>query len=406
VSTSRKEHPTIEAHRQRSALQKTFKSPDAAIAGEAGYMNRQLLKTIGLLAGGLTVALMAGGCSKPVAKDPRLQSPTVEIFKAEAAGSNRRTFTGIVAARVQSDLGFRVGGKILERSVNMGQRVQKGQVLMRLDSVDLKLSLAAQEANVEAARAKYTQAKADEARYAALVASGAVSRQEYDQARAVFDSAKALLEAAEAQARVSNNSSEYAVLLADADGVIVRTLSEPGQVVAAGQTVIQLAHDGPREALINLPEGVRPDLETPASARLYGRDQTYQARLRELSEAADPASRTFAARFVLEGEAASAPLGSTVTIELLTKQTAGSQCVQLPVGAIHDPGNGPGVWIVNDKSEVKFRSVKIASIGKEEVVVSHGVGAGEKVVALGAHLLHEGQVVNLEKAEKMSYARF
>src|SRR5204862_6168993 len=144
------------------------------------------------------------------ANDPRLQPPQVEIFKAEAAGSISRTFTGIVEARVQSDLGFRVGGKILERSVNMGQRIQKGQVLMRLDAVDLKLSLAAQQANVEAARAKYIQAKADEARYAALVKSGVGSRQEYDQARAALDSANAQLDAAEAQARVSNNSSEYA----------------------------------------------------------------------------------------------------------------------------------------------------------------------------------------------------
>ncbi len=255
-------------------------------------IHRRSLMPFGLLAGLLTVALVAAGCSKPAAKDPRLQPPRVEVIKAQAAGSNGRTFTGIVEARVQSDLGFRVGGKILERSVNMGQRVQKGQVLMRLDSVDLKLAVAAQQANVEAARAKYRQTKADETRYAALVASGAVSRQEYDQARAALDSAKAQLEAAEAQARVSNNSSEYAVLLADADGVIVRTLSEPGQVVTAGQTVIQLAHDGPREALINLPEGVRPDLGTMASARLYGRDQMYQARLRELSDAADPASRT------------------------------------------------------------------------------------------------------------------
>lgn len=368
--------------------------------------HRRPLLITGLLVGGLTVGLMAGWSSKPAAKDPRLQSPRVEIFEAEAAGSINRTFTGIVAARVQSDLGFRVGGKILERSVNLGQRVQKGQVLMRLDSVDLKLSLAAQQANVEAARARYIQAKADEARYSALVNSGAVSRQEYDQARAARDSANAQLDAAEAQARVSNNSSEYAVLLADADGVIVRTLSEPGQVVAAGQTVIQLAHDGPREASINLPEIVRPDLGTTASARLYGQDQMYPARLRELSEAADPASRTFAARFVLEGEAAAVPLGSTVTVELLTQYSAGNQSVQLPVGAICDRGSGPGVWIVDGKSEVKFRPVTIASIGKEEVVVSGGVQAGEKVVALGAHLLHEGQVVNVPIAEKPSYAKF
>jgi RND family efflux transporter MFP subunit len=416
MNTSLNESSTIEAQQQKPALQKTSEPLEAAGQHQTGLeadadklsflkKHRRPLMAVGLLVGGLTVALMASG-SKPVAKDPRLQSPSVEVFNAEAAGSNRRTFTGIVEARVQSDLGFRVGGKILERSVNRGQRVQKGQTLMRLDPVDLKLSLAAQEANVEAARAKYIQAKADEARYAALVKTGAVSHQEYDQARAALDSSKAQLEAAEAQARVSNNSSEYAVLLADADGVIVRTLSEPGQVVAAGQTVIQLAHDGPREALINLPEGVRPDLGTVASARLYGQEQTYQAKLRELSDAADPASRTFAARYVLEGEAASAPLGSTVTIGLLAKQTSGSQSVQLPVGAIHDRGNGPGVWIVDDKSEVKFRSVTIASIGKEEVVVSGGVQAGEKVVALGAHLLHEGQAVNLPNEEKSSYAKF
>jgi RND family efflux transporter MFP subunit len=365
--------------------------------------------TIGLLAGALTMAFMTEGCSKPATKDPRLQSPRVEVVKAQAAGSNHRTFTGIVEARVQSDLGFRVGGKILERSVTMGQRVRKGQILMRLDPVDLKLSLAAQEANVEAARAKYTQAQADDARYAALVKSGAVSRQEHDQARATLDSAKAQLEAAEARAKVSGNSSEYAVLLADADGVIVRTLGEPGQVVAAGQTVIQLARDGPREALINLPEGVRPDLGTVASARLYGREQTHPARLRELSEAADPASRTFAARYVLEGEAASKPLGSTVTITLLTERPSGGQSVRLPVGAVCDRGSGPGVWIVNENSEVQHRSVTIASIGKEDVVLAGGVQAGERVVALGAHLLHEGQVVHLsngEKKEKSSYAKF
>jgi RND family efflux transporter MFP subunit len=402
------EHPTVKSHRQRPTPEKTSEPSAAAVADKVSFVKtyRWPLLAIGLLAGGLTVALMAGAFSKPAVKDPRLEPPRVEVLEAQAAGSNGRTFTGIVEARVQSDLGFRVGGKILERSVNVGQRVQKGQILMRLDSVDLSLSAAAQLANVEAARAKYTQAKADETRSAELAKSGVVSRQEYDQARAVLDSSKAQVEAAEAQARVSNNSSEYAVLLADADGVIVRTLSEPGQVVAAGQTVIQLAHDGPREALINLPEGVRPDLGTTASARLYGQDQVHQARLRQLSDAADPASRTFEARYVLEGEAASAPLGSTVTITLVTKQTSGNHSVLVPVGAIYDRGSGPGIWIVDDKSEVKFRFVKIASIGQEEVLVSRGVAAGEKVVALGAHLLHEGEVVNSAKEEEKSYAKF
>jgi RND family efflux transporter MFP subunit len=410
-----KKHPLFKARQQWRTPQKASESAAAiclrelclkAGADEIRFVkiDRRSLMTIGLLAGWLMIVLMAGGCSKQAVKDPRLQSPRVEVFKAKTAGSNGRTFTGIVEARVQSDLGFRVAGKILERSVDVGQRVQKGQPLMRLDPEDLRLSAAAQQANVEAARAKYTQAKADETRSGMLVKSGVISPREYDQDRAALDTAKAQLEAAEAQARVSNNSSEYAILLADADGVIVRTLSEPGQVVAAGQTVIQLAHDGPREALINLPEGVRPDLGAIASARLYGQDQMYQASLRQLSDAADPASRTFEARYVLEGEAASAPLGSTVTITLLTKQTSGNQSVLVPVGAVYDRGGGPGVWVVDDKSEVKFRLVQIASIGQEEVVVSHGVQAGEKVVALGAHLLHEGQVVNAAKEE--SYAKF
>jgi RND family efflux transporter MFP subunit len=408
MNTPVMDHSTVKAHQQRPMPQKASEPADAVVADKVGFVKtyRRPLMTIGLFAGALTVALMAGWSSKPAVKDPRLQSPRVEVVQAQAAGSNGRTFTGIVEARVQSDLGFRVGGKILERFVNVGERVQKGQILMRLDPEDLRLSAAAEQANVEAARAKYIQTKADETRSAGLAKSGVVSRQEYDQARAALDSSKAQLEAAEAQARISNNSSEYAVLLADADGVIVRTLSEPGQVVAAGQTVIQLAHDGPREALINLPEGVRPDLGTIASARLYGQDQMYQARLRQLSDAADPASRTFEARYVLEGEAASAPLGSTVTITLVTRQTSGNQSVLVPVGAVYDHGSGPGVWIVDDKSEVKFHRVQIASIGQEEVVVSHGVDAGEKIVALGAHLLHEGQVVNLEKAEKTSYAKF
>jgi RND family efflux transporter MFP subunit len=415
MNTPITEHPTVKAHQEWPTPRKASELPGAvwfrqpcveAGSDEVSFVkiDRWRLTTIGLFAGWLTLALMGVGCSKPAVKDPRLQSPRVEVFKAKAVGSNSRTFTGIVEARVQSDLGFRVAGKILERTVDVGERVQKGQPLMRLDPEDLRLSAAAQQANVEAARAKYIQAKADETRSAMLVKSGVISPREYDQYRAALDSAKAQLEAAEAQARVSNNSSEYAVLLADSDGVIVRTLSEPGQVVGAGQIVIQLAHDGPREASINLPEGVRPDLGGTASARLYGQDQMYQARLRQLSDAADPASRTFEARYILDGEAASAPLGSTVTITLVPTQTSGNRSIRVPVGAVYDRGSGPGVWIVDDRSEVKFRPVQIASIGQEEVVVSHGIQAGEKVVALGAHLLHEGQVVNAAKEE--SYAKF
>src|SRR4026208_1441972 len=166
MNTPIMDHSTVKAHQQRPTP-----SADAMVADEVSFVKkyRRPLMIIGLLAGGLTIALKAGWSSKPAAQDPRQPSPLVEVFKAAAAGSTHRTFTGIVETRVQSDLGFRVGGKILERSVNMGQRVQKGQILMRLDPVDLKLSLAAQQANVEAARGKYTQTKGAGARFGTSV---------------------------------------------------------------------------------------------------------------------------------------------------------------------------------------------------------------------------------------------
>lgn len=342
------------------------------------------------------LALLTGGCTKPQEDDPRLRPQKVEVIRAKSGDAGSRSFTGTVAARVTSDMGFRVGGKIQERAVDLGQRVEKGQLLMRLDPVDLDLSLAAQQANVEAARAKYVQAKADEARFAAALSkAGAVSRLEYDQTKATLDSAKAQLDAAEAQLNVSRNSSKYSELFADADGVIVGTLAEPGQVVTAGQTIIRLAHDGPREALIHLPEGIRPDTKAAASAQIYGQEKFHPAVLRQLADAADPSSRTYEAQYVLGGDAASAPIGSTVTVKLSGTKADGAHPVVVPVGAIQDKGDGPGVWIVNDLSEVSYRKITIGSIGSEEVVISSGVEADENVVALGPHLLHEGQVVNV-----------
>jgi biotin carboxyl carrier protein len=164
----------------------------------------------------------------------------------------------VVVARTQSDLGFRVQGKILERFVDTGQTVKRGQPLMRLDPADLKLQAVAQQQAVDAARARARKAISDEARYRGLVGAGAVSASEYDQIKAAADSAKADLSAAQAQANVAQNATGYAVLLADSDGVVMETLAEPGQVVSAGQAVIRLARAGQREALVQLPETLRP----------------------------------------------------------------------------------------------------------------------------------------------------
>src|SRR5687768_3657245 len=166
--------------------------------------------------------------------DPRTQPPLVRIETVETSVQSERSFTGIVAARVQSDLGFRVPGKVLERLVDAGQSVKRGQALMRIDPTDLRLAVRAHEEAVAAATARARQTADDEARHRDLVPTGAVSASAYDKVKAAAESARAELNAATAQADVARNETGYAVLASDADGVVVETLAEPGQVVAAG----------------------------------------------------------------------------------------------------------------------------------------------------------------------------
>src|SRR6516162_9447943 len=204
--------------------------------------------------------------------DPRPDPPLIRLATAASAAGSERSFTGIVGARVQSNLGFRVAGKIVERLVNVGEQVKAGQPLMRIDETDLRLALAAKRNAVAAAHASVVQLDADEQRYASLRNSGWVSRQRYEQTKAALDTAAAQLAAAEAEARVAENEATYSSLVADADGTVVQTLGEPGQVVSAGQTVVRLAQSGPREAVVAFPETIRPAIGSVAEASLYGSD--------------------------------------------------------------------------------------------------------------------------------------
>jgi RND family efflux transporter MFP subunit len=347
-----------------------------------------------LLASTLAIALAA--CHPHEEQtDPRTGPPLVRVATAGSAAQAERGFTGIVSARVQSELGFRVRGKITERLVDTGEAVKRGQPLFRVDRTDFALASAAQASVVSAARARALQTAADEKRYRGLVAAGAVSASAYDQVKAAADAGDAQLKAAQAQADVIRNEAAYAVLLADADGIVVETLAEPGQVVAAGQTVVRLAHAGPREATINLPETIRPEVGSRARATLYHDAAiTGDARLRQLSDAADARTRTFEARYVLEGAAASSPLGTTVTIHLPDSRTGSA--TQVPLAALTDRGQGPGVWVVQgDTSQVVWRPVKVASLGVETAALAGGLGQGERFVALGAHLLHDGEKVRV-----------
>jgi RND family efflux transporter MFP subunit len=344
-----------------------------------------------LAAIGLAACTPSESATGPAA-DPRTGTQLVRVATVQPAKAATRGFTGIVSARIQSNLGFRVSGKVTERLVDTGQTVKAGQPLMRIDRTEYAHAITAQIGNVAAAKARVIQTAADEARYRGLVATGAVSKAAYDQAKAAADGARALLSAAEAQLKVAQDEGDYSTLVADADGTVVETLAEPGQVVSTGQPVVKLAHAGPREALINLPETVRPAIGSTAQASLYGGDMSWPARLRQLSDAADPVTRTYDARYVLEGDAARAPLGATVTVYLTA--TAQATASAVPLGAITDEGKGPGVWVLDGStSAVSFRPVRIAEFGGESVILGAGVQVGETIVALGGHFLHEGQRV-------------
>ncbi|CAO3376492.1 RND efflux system, membrane fusion protein KPN_02145 [Azospirillum argentinense] len=362
-----------------------------------------------VLGGALTAALGAAAFvtlsmrtqEASAVSDPRQDAPIVRLAEAVRVTGSERGFTGVVAARVQSNLGFRVPGKIVERLATAGQPVKAGQPLMRIDETDLRLALTARRNAVAAARAAVVQTQADERRYASLLNDGWASRQRHEQAKAALDTARAQLASAEADARVAENEATYSVLVADSDGTVVETLGEPGQVVAAGQTVVRLAQAGPREAVVALPETIRPPIGSPAEASLYGADGLrYGARLRQLSDAADAQTRTYEARYVLDGDAAAAPLGATVTIRMggrLAGQPmnrppnlTGPAEMQVPLGAVLDDGRRTGVWTLDRASStVRFQPIRLLRVSGDTAVIS-GLGLGDPVVSLGAHLLQEG----------------
>jgi RND family efflux transporter MFP subunit len=356
-------------------------------------------RNLPFLAVGLLPLILAACGDATSSTDPRTEIPLVRVGAVEVAVQAERSFTGVVAARVQSDLGFRVPGKILERLVDTGQAVKRGQPLMRIDPTDLRLATRAHDETVAAATARARQTAEDETRYRDLVAAGAVSASAYDKIKTAAESARAELKAAQAQADVARNETGYAVLLADADGVVVEALAEPGQVVGAGQVVVRVAHAGRREAVIELPETLRPAVGSSGRAALYGSGLTGAAKLRQLSDAANPRTRTFEARYVLEGPLADAPLGSTITIHLAHDRAA--PALRVPVGAIFDAGKGPGVWLVEGDGvegqgpRVTWRAVQVAGLSDEAAAVVGRLTAGDRVVALGAHLLHEGEPVRL-----------
>jgi RND family efflux transporter MFP subunit len=353
----------------------------------------------------LALLIVLNGCNSQADTAAQTAQPRVVLAaNVEAAGTQQSAYTGVVAARTESDLGFRVSGKVIERKVDPGQHVSRGDTLLVLDIGDFELALRSAKNRVNAAQAQVRQRRDDENRYQRLANTGAVSRQIFDQSATNLRVAEAELASAQSDASQIENRRTYSMLKADGDGIITDVRVDRGQVVAEGLIVARLAHDGAREAIVNLPENQRDQASQKALAFPFGApEQAVTATLRELSASADPTTRTYRARYVLHGSAERFALGSTITVRL--QGTGQAQQTRVPIGALHDAGLGTGVWLIGADDTVSFAPVTVASLGQEDALLDRGVSPGQTIVALGAHLLHSGDAVRLLPAQALALNR-
>jgi RND family efflux transporter MFP subunit len=311
-------------------------------------------------------------------------------FQSEDAS---REFVGVVRARYETDLGFRVAGKITARIVNVGDRVRAGDVIARLDPQDLSLQVESAQAELSAATSNLAQAAADELRFASLKSRGYAAIADYDRKKAAKDEAEGRLERAQRALDLARNQLNYTELKADADGVITATMADPGQVVAIGQPVARLAHLGEMEAVVALPEvWLGEARKSQATVKLWaGPEQRFIARLRELSPQADAMTRTYAARFTIEGPDSTVALGMTATVML--SHAGDAPVAKLPLAAILNRGTGPSVYVVDKSGGLELRPVTVASFTGDAALITSGVNSGERVVTLGVQKLAAGQKV-------------
>lgn len=336
----------------------------------------------------LFVLALASACaSEPPAKSPR----PVMIHTVRGSGEQLREFSGSIASPISSELAFQVGGRITQRLVDPGDKVSRGQALFRIDPADIALAQSAAGADVAAARSAATRAASDFKRLEGLVEAGSISQSEYDAARAARDASAANLKAAEARASEVRRQRGYTTLVAPQSGTVTEVFAQPGQIISAGMPVLELAQAGPRDAIIAVPEDALVDLPRSAVARPLGSARAISASLKEVSGAADPVTRTYRVRYRLSGGGADLPIGSTVTIALELGSDAGQ--VAVPLGALHDPGDRPGVWVIDKDRRARWQAVRLVELRDEEAIIAGTLAPGARIVGLGAHLVVEGEEV-------------
>jgi RND family efflux transporter MFP subunit len=352
----------------------------------------------------LTGALLAlsvialSGCQETTAEKAVPGRPVLVATVKYEAASPERSFVGTIKPRIETDMGFRVPGKVAKRMVEVGQTVDLGQPLAILDEVDLKLQAEQAQAEFSAATGVLAQAAASEQRAKDLRAKGWTTDAQMDSARAAADEARARLNRAERQVELTKNSLSYATLAADARGVVTATLVEPGQVVASGQTAIRVARFAEKEAVVAIPETlVGRAKEGVASVTLWSEpDKKYAAKLREIAPSADPATRTYLAKFSLPGAGDSVSLGMTATLTIADSAT--DRVAKLPLSALYSQGGSPSLYVVDAAGSLALKPVTVKGYESDNVIITDGVDEGARVVTLGVQKLDPAQKVRVVSA--------
>ena len=348
----------------------------------------------------VAVVLALTACAKKEpAPDPVRAVRTVMVGAASVAAS--QDFAAEVRARTETRLGFRVGGRLTQRPVEVGQRVRAGQLLAQIDATDLKLSQESARSGVQAAQANVELASAELKRYQELRLQGFISALELERRETALQAQRSQLTQAQAQLSVQGNQAGYANLLATASGVVTAVEAEVGTVLAAGAPVIRLAHDGASDAVFAVPEdavaGVRQLIAVPGALRVktWAKPELFTATVREVAAAADPVTRTFLVKAELGP--ADVQLGQTLTVRI--EQPARGGVVLLPLSAVMQLQGSSAVWLLDRNTlTVRSQAVVLAGADGNQVVIAQGLVPGQEVVTAGVHTLTSGQKVRLYQA--------
>jgi membrane fusion protein, multidrug efflux system len=341
-------------------------------------------------------AVLLSACQPEVEASPPEVRPVRTVIAVKRDIGETVSFTGRIEAENETRLSFRIGGRMVERSVNAGDGVDPGQVVAKLEPQNELNALRSAQAAVEAAQAQFNEAKANYERQKFLLARDVASRVQYERAEQTQETARAQLNSAEAQLKIAQDQVSDTQLKADAGGIVIATAAEPGEVVQAGQLIVRVAPKGGRDAVFDVPGQILSSTPREPLVAVSLTDNpavTTVGRVREVSPQADPVTRTFEVKVGLTDPPAAMRLGATVVGRV---QLDTAPAIEIPAAALTESERRPAVWVVDPSSlTVSLRNVDVLRHNPATVAISNGLNSGEIVVTAGAQALHPGQKTRL-----------